>query len=132
MSKEPLSMASACLILLSSLIIQPSTYSGENREAERTALEGLRQQCTCGREESPFQGCAAHMPQGCNSAGYQCELQGHCIQGWPQPWYKTTAKQPLTPSQVIIFSPPSCLFLFSAQTLHSSQLPRTRAAMRAL
>lgn len=117
---------------LSYLIIPPSIYREENRETRRTAVEGLRQQCMHGREGCPFQGCPAYTPQGCNGAGWQHELQGHCVQAWPQPWCETTAKQPLSPSHSVIFSPPSFLFLFSAQTLHSSQLPHARAAMRAL
>lgn len=91
-SKEAMSMASACPVLPSSPI-WPSSYREENRETQRTAVEGLRQQCMRGREGSPFQGCCRHG----TGAGCQHELQGHCIQGWAQPSCRTAVKQPLTP-----------------------------------
>lgn len=98
MSKEkPCPWLLPALSHLHHLIIWPSTNREENRRAQRAAVEGLRQQCMHSRERFPFQGCAAHVPQGCNGAGCQHELQGHCMQGWPQPWCETIAKQPLTP-----------------------------------
>lgn len=128
--KKPCPWLRPALSYLHHLIIWPSTYREEYR----------KKQDSCGGPEA-----AVHVWQGGVAFPGLCSLHTSGMQQcWvsaraPGPqhtgmatWCKTTAKQPLTPSYVVIFSPPSCLFLFSAQTLHSSQLPHARAAMRAL